>query len=363
MIVFNTEFAPYFNEKIHEFLLVEFFDDYKEDYILESLEWFFPKHLVREQKDKCASVLEDLFDWTGDEYWHTMTAFHEIGLYMFLDYMRDLRGDMPEFDSIYYDEEDRNEIKELWQKFDIEGMFEGSLKKPDDLGEFLHDIVTLQELCFDDADFLMVPMLSNNYSIGDHSLEEMLGIDLDYYKEILPNDIRARLEKGQGSSLFNDIKQMLELISKRVSHNGLHKDFWQQGKPRTEPEVQPLLDSLFAMYFKSDEHVDISREVDTGTGKIDFKFYRNAKEKVLVEVKFGGSTHLESGLEKQLVHYMEAISYREAFYLVICHTEKDTAAVRRLYDKYKDYDFRKTIMLYTLDASEKVVASKQRVRH
>ncbi|HSW98389.1 MAG TPA: hypothetical protein VLF71_00980 [Candidatus Saccharimonadales bacterium] len=358
MIVFNTEFASYFNKKIHEFLLVEFFDDYRQDYVLESLEWFFPKHLIREQKDKCAVVLEDLFDWTDDEYWHTMTAFHEIGLYRFLDYMRDLREDMPEFDSIYYDEEDQKEVKELWQKFDIEGMFEGSLKKPNDLGEFLHDIGTMQELCFDDADFLMLPILSNSYSIGDHLLEEMLGINIDYYKELLPNDIRARLEIRQGSSLYNDIKKMLELISKRVSHNGLHKDFWQLGKPRSEPEIQPLLDSLFALYFKTDEHADISREVDIGTGKIDFKFYKNPKEKVLIEVKFGNSSHLESGLKKQLIHYMEATNYDEAFYLVICHSSDDIRRTKKLYEKNKAQNFGKRIMICVLDVSEKVAPSK-----
>lgn len=359
MIIFETEFAAYFNKKIHIFLEAEIFYDRSGMVLDDQLDLFFPKHLIREQEKKCKVVMEDLFDWTGDEYPHRMTAFHEMGLWRFLDFMGDLRQDTPEFDTIYYDKEDKAEVNALWEELDIEAIFEGEMKNPDELGEYLHDITIMQSLCFEDADFLMLPMLSCNRSDGNLALEKMLGIDFDYYKELLPKDIRAQYEtQSTQPVLFNDILEMLNLISNRVTYHGLHKDFWRKDTPRSEPEIQPLLDSLFAMYFKSDERVDVSRETDTGTGKIDFKFYKNAKEKVLIEVKLGSNSHLEKGLKKQLIHYMDAINYSSAFYVVICHSQEDIAKVKKLHEKIKNYKCDKNIALYVLDVSDKVVASR-----
>jgi hypothetical protein len=294
---------------------------------------------------------------------HTMTVFHEVGLYHFLDYIRDLREDMPEFDTIYYDnEEDRKDLQELCDKLNVKEMFEGSIKNAHDLGEFLHDITTMQELCFEDADFDMLPMLSNHRSIGDYSLEEALGIDFDYYREILPNDIRLRLEQKYGSSLLQDVMWALEIIENLVAHRGLYKEFWTQGRPRSESEVQHLLDLYFSMHFKHDEHIDRSREVDTGNGKIDFKFYKTPTEKVLMEVKLASSSYLEKSLTKQLVAYMESERCSEAVYLIICYSEKERTKAKKLYEKIKDYNLgdNRIMIVYVLDVSKRVVPSKMR---
>ncbi len=235
-------------------------------------------------------------------------------------------------------------------------MFDGAMKKVDDLADFLHDIGTIQELCFEDSDFLLLPDLSNYRSIGDTSLEYMMGIDFDYYKELLPKDIRVQYEKQKAQiSLLDDISNMLEFISHRISHRGLHKSFWHKDKPITETETQILLDSLFATYLK-DKGMDISREADLGTGKIDFKFFKNHREKVLIEVKLGGNLALvERGIDKQLPHYMDAAGYNNAFYLVICHSSEDVVKVSGFFQGYKS---RKKIIPVIFDASKKIVASK-----
>jgi len=359
MIVFNTEFTPYFNKKIHQFLLTYLFELYTEsDDFAGALHMFFPKHLVREQKEKCAMVMEDLLDWTNDKYWHTMTAFHEVGLYYFLNYVSNLRDDMPEFDSIFYDSEDERQIKKIWNQLDQD--LKELFRTPNRLKKHLRDIGTFLEYCFDDTDFLMIPDLSNLRSVNDTTLEQLLGVDFDYYKEILPNDIRTRFEKQTGQlELFNEVDKMLERISQRILYRGLHRAFWKEGGALSEPEIQPLLDSFFDLYFKGDEYVDITRESDLGTGKIDFKFYRNASEKVLIEVKLGSNPHLERGLKKQLIHYMDAVKYSYAFYLIICHSNKEALNATRLYEENKNYNFDgKKIVLCIVDASGKVPASK-----
>lgn len=356
MIVFETEFIEYFNKKIHIFLEAEiFYDDSGSslDFLLPS---FFPRHLVREQEKKCKAVMEDLFDWTGDRYLHTMTAFHETALYSFLDFMRDIRHDMQDFDSIFYGKDDRAEINALWRKLDINAMFEGTMKGVDDLVSFLHDIDTMQELCFEDVDFLMLPDLSNYHGIGDYMFEDLMGIDFDYYKEILPKDIRARHEKQMPApTLYSDIEKMLDFIADRITFRGLHKPFWNKNKPLRESEAQVLLDSLFATYFKDSGYVDISREADIGTGKIDFKFYKDSMEMVLIEVKLGSRPNLEKGIKNQLVHYMKASKCNEAFYLVICHYKTDITRAERL---HKVHEPGRRITPYIFDVSSKTVASR-----
>jgi hypothetical protein len=356
MIIFRTEFAEYFNKKIHDFLRVHYVDVYSEDESGDFVEWLLPKYLIREQKEKCLTTFEELYEWTGDEYWHSMTAFHEMCLYYFLEYIHDLRDDMPEFDSIYYGAEDRKEIEALWDKLDIKVMFEGAIKNTKDLAKFLHDINTMQELCFEDTDFLMLPDLSNNRSAGNIVLEKLMGIDFDYYKELLPRDIRAQYEKQAIQlSLFDEIWKMLEFTSDRVTYRGFHKSFWHGNEPIKETDIQILLDSLFAAYLK-DKGLDISREADLGTGKIDFKFYKNHKEKVLIEVKLGNSlSSVEKGIKYQLPHYMNAAKYEDAFYLVICFTKKDLMKVKKFFESYQTNE---RVVPFIFDASKKTVASK-----
>jgi hypothetical protein len=358
MIIFNTEFTEYINKKLHRFLHTEFIDAYKDEESIEVLDGFFPSYLIREQPEKCFTTFEELFEWTGDRYWHRMTAFHEIGLFYFLEYIKDLRKDEPAFDSIYYDAEDEKDLEALWEKLDIYALFEGSMKNTSDLATYLRDIGTLQEYCFEDTDFLLVDRLSNLHSIGDYSIEETMGIDFDYYKDILPRDIQAQHGINK-LPLLNEVERMLEHVSHNITYRGLHASFWNDDKPRSEREVQPLLDSLFDLYLKGDQSADITREADVGTGKVDFKFYRNTKEKVLIEVKLGSNPKLEHGLEKQLIHYMNSIRYDHAFYLIICHSNQDVASVDKLYEKYKNYNFGKHITICALDVSKKKTASKK----
>jgi len=202
----------------------------------------------------------------------------------------------------------------------------------------------------------MLPDLSNLHDIGDYYLEQMMGIEFEYCKEILPKDIRTRYEiQATESALSDDIREMLEFIPDRISYRGLHKSFWHADKPIKEPEIQVVLDSLFAAYFK-DKGLDISREADLGTGKIDFKFYKNHKEKILIEVKLGNSLHsVEKGIKNQLPHYMDAAKYEDAFYLVICFTEKDLMKVKKFFEFYQSD---RKIIPFIFDASKKRVASK-----
>ena len=60
-------------------------------------ECIYPKYLYREQYNKCIKILKELYQWTNDKFYHEMTAFHEIALNGFLEYMSDIQSDCPKF--------------------------------------------------------------------------------------------------------------------------------------------------------------------------------------------------------------------------------------------------------------------------
>ena len=75
-----------------------------------------PKYLFGEQYSKCIESFEKLYYWTEDVFYHQMSAFHEVALYRFIDYMADLREEIEQFDSIYFDETNHTLIKTIAQQ-------------------------------------------------------------------------------------------------------------------------------------------------------------------------------------------------------------------------------------------------------
>jgi hypothetical protein len=355
MIVFDSGFVEYNNRKIHQLLLVEFFDDFDEELFYDDLEAFFPKHLVRDQREKCAKVLRDLYYWSDDEFKHKLTPFHEVGLYNFLEYINNYRKDDPQlFDHIYYDEDDEKEVRKIWHKLDKE-----EWSTINELRLYLKDINNMVEDCFEDIDFITFPYLLGNVvdkesELAPHSL-------IDFYDELLPEDIRQEydsLRKNIKSNLtlFEQLSKVLGVISHGVQYRGWHKLFWNGSQPKSETEVHICLDLLFDAYF-GEAKVDVSREVDTGTGKIDFKFYANSNERVPIEVKLGSSSKIKQGFEKQIVHYMNATECTNAYYVIVCFTNDELAKAKELV-KGLQPSKGKVIEIVILDVTLKKSASR-----
>ncbi|MFG6319085.1 MAG: hypothetical protein K1W33_04370, partial [Clostridia bacterium] len=47
----------------------------------ELIEEYFPKHLCRENPKKCMEILNELQEWTLDNYLHELTCLHEYSLF------------------------------------------------------------------------------------------------------------------------------------------------------------------------------------------------------------------------------------------------------------------------------------------
>ncbi len=87
-------------------------------------------------------------------------------------------------------------------------------------------------------------------------------------------------------------------------------------RPKHESTAQRLFFAVAYSYCKAN-NIDVSPEIDTGTGKVDFKFSSGFEARTLVEVKLSTNARLVHGYEVQLETYKASEETRSAIYLVI----------------------------------------------
>lgn len=321
MILFNTERFKLYNYIIHGFLEIEIFGMGDKEYISDIAELIYPKYLYREQYHKCIKILKELYQWTDDKFYHEMTAFHEVALNGFLDYMSALQKDCPKFKKIYFDKKSRQMIKDAAMA-DMEEMDDDNFTLKD-LKNMYYDINSYADELFIDMDFLFLDLIYNNHKMGSTIIEDSLGINLDYYFEILPWDIQKQY-KTQHITMTGEVSSLLDYIENRIHNGNLNKLFWVDDKPVNEGRIHLILESIMDAYFHNKD-IEIIREALVGNGKVDFKLLKSndEKEKILIEVKRASSSYLKKGYEEQLTKYMHAANCRNAFYLIACFTDNE----------------------------------------
>lgn len=359
MIYFNSERIKIYCKIIHSYLEVELFGDQEID-IGDEIEYYMPKYLFREQYQKCIDVFTDLYEWTEDEFLHEFTAFHEVALYYFLKGMCELKEDYGEnFKLIYYDGELIKEIKECSKK-DLEEMDRQDEFTLEELEDFYYDPYHILDVVYEDVDFLELPYLYNEQKTDMPMLARCMGIDLDYYFEILPMDIQKKY-KNNHVTLTGEVNELFNYIQGRINNGSLAELFWENGKQISEKRIQIILENIMDAYFIG-KGVDISREVLIKNGQVDFKLFRsnNKNEKILIEVKKASSSYLKCGYEKQLLEYIKYSGCRNAFYLIVCFTDHDYEIANKFIreniytDTYQMY-----INISILDARKKLLHPKE----
>lgn len=117
--------------------------------------------------------------------------------------------------------------------------------------------------------------------------------------------------------VYNLVNCIIDQFQQLIQHNGLNKELYKDKRqPRHESTAQRLFFAVAYCYCKAN-NVDISPEVDSGTGQVDFKFSRGFDKRVLVEVKLSTNPKLVHGYETQLEAYKKAEQTMKAFYVVI----------------------------------------------
>jgi len=118
--------------------------------------------------------------------------------------------------------------------------------------------------------------------------------------------------------------------------NEVEEDSSESGKskptPRDEKSGQCLFWGIVLSYCKAN-NIDISREVETGRGPVDFKFSSGYKNRVLIEIKLAKSSRLKQGFENQLPTYLKAQQVQHGYYIVIFYIEKELKQIEKFLEE------------------------------
>lgn len=247
-------------------------DSDKEEKV-EFLESFFPKHLCRQNIEKCINTLHDLQDWTRDNYLHELTGLHEYVLFRIFQDFFNQKDDFERFRK-----KGQRNIFKFYVK-DIENY------EPDEI-EILKQINNrsfYEGDLFWDWDFLFIDSIVNLYQTDINTFNSM-GVDLRDYLDLMPNDIRKQVQASLEAENIQDCSE--EFIITQISNviKQMELDPVRLEK-YTEDEISDDIKSRmqFALELKN---IIIEREARGGfaekeIGEIDFFLYQNYEHRYI----------------------------------------------------------------------------------
>lgn len=162
-----------------------------------------------------------------------------------------------------------------------------------------------------------------------------------------------------GGSLESIVMQIVMQFKSLVEENGSWELLYNEDRitPRRERSAQHLFSAVAVTYCRAN-NIDISPEVDSGNGPVDFKFSHGYENKVLVELKLSRNSQLNHCLETQIPIYMRQEHTDKAIYLLL--NVGNDKPVDRFHEKYNalDAEKKRKIGLVIVDAKPKQSASK-----
>ncbi len=160
-----------------------------------------------------------------------------------------------------------------------------------------------------------VPPLPYDAQADSEGLVRWARVASEFAKQF-PLRLRAP-KNGDLDSAQAIVSEIIDRYRQMIEQNGLSKELYRENrKPRHESTAQRLFFAVAKSYCEAN-NLDLSPEVDSGSGHVDFKFSQGFGCRVLVEVKLSTNSKLIAGYVKQLEAYKAAEETMRAFYLVI----------------------------------------------
>ncbi|MDE0136527.1 MAG: hypothetical protein OXM54_17030 [Acidimicrobiaceae bacterium] len=185
------------------------------------------------------------------------------------------------------------------------------------------------------------------------------GAGEDYAKS---NPISMPMRGAEDLSRF--VSKLLSLYKDFVEKQGGWRLLWNDnGEEKPERAAQLLLAGIARPHCRT-HGVEICREVDLGSGLVDFKISSGASLRVLIEVKKLHAGRFWNGIEQQLPTYMASDETDEAWLLAVRYRTKG-ASIDRLRKlprvvKRVNESLEISISSMTVDARRKLSASEIR---
>lgn len=172
--------------------------------------------------------------------------------------------------------------------------------------------------------YTVKPYDFDNDSLGFHIIsKELKNINLE------------EIKINSGESAKKIVLKICDKFKDLVENNALVKLLYEKnGKFRGEKAVQLLFYGISDSYCEAFD-VDISPELNSGRGNIDFKCSKGYKDRVIVEVKLTSNRQLIHGMKTQIAEYAKAEKTNQLIYLVIDDL-KDEEKIKKLYKEYNE---------------------------
>ncbi len=283
------------NNCINEMLEFElsFYNDESE--LQEFVENYFPEYLCRENPQKCMNVLIELKEWTLDFYLHELTCLHEYALFKIFNSYFESFEDAEE----HIQKNERNVFK-----FNIENIEEYTEEEKSVI-KLLNNRDFYEENLFEDWDFLSIDNIIFLYQTESPQFKK-IGVDLSYYLEIMPKDIRKKVEESFTIQVNKDEEMIIKRIKSAIK---LRERYPTRLYEMSEDELNDDIKDMLCIQFEEMGCI-IEREARGGysnknVGENDFYIYK-IENGSIYELALGESkiwNNFEKQV-KQLIGYM-----------------------------------------------------------
>jgi len=236
--------------------------------------------------------------------------------------------------------------------------------------------IELIEVCFEDFDFLLVAEIFAIYKTIPEFVTDVLHVDLEDYKDLMPDDIlseynqiqKYRNPEGKSTKQYADVKAVTETINSKddfykkvesliatfkhyIEHKKGHTLFKGKMGQANEKQVQ----AAFGMMAKNlqESGIVISPEVDTGRGIVDFQLSKGADCQALIELKLGNHRRYKDGLNFQLPAYLLTEQVDYGIFVLVCYTQEIYEEAKSLHQEAEELSqkYNKKIRFERIDAS------------
>lgn len=158
--------------------------------------------------------------------------------------------------------------------------------------------------------------------------------------------------------LLRVVREITMQFKQLIENNNLSHLLWEGTKPRSEKSSQLVYFGIADSYCKAN-NLDISPEVHSGGGPVDFKFSTGYAFRVLVELKLS-TGNVVHGYETQLDIYKAASQTDEGIFLII-NVGSMGGKLKRIEDIQQDRikSRERASAILVVDATKKSSASKR----
>lgn len=227
----------------------------------------------------------------------------------------------------------------------------------------LNTIETPKDLigvCFEDLDFLDVEEMFALYKTNPKIVVDFLHVDLEYYKDLMPDDILSEYNQIQEylnyeeastkgdtevesktktinnkDDFYKKVDYLIATFKHYIEHKKVHILFNNKMGQANEKQVQVVFGMMANLALKECGIV-ISPEVDTGRGTVDFQLSKGVDFQALIELKLGNHGRYEDGLTYQLPTYLLTEQVDYGYFVLICYTEEIYKEVKSLHHKAEE---------------------------